>query len=1009
MGKQIQERPQVLNPKHPRKWPWILVGVLLVIVAAVMWLIPAILSSGQFTRWVQAKINASTGGQANIGDLSVGWFRGVRVDNFRFRGPNGWASVDVDRITTQPSYGRLLSGSLALQRTEIDQPHITVDLREQPPSTASAKTSSSPAEMPDLSRIGDLVVRDGTVQLTSTTGQTVKVADLNSELNVRPPGRESRFSVDMTVAQDKSPAEVRASGRATPSPKTGWSLRGTSGQFTVEVNDLNMASVAPLLDLAGIKVQAKGQLTAHITSDLQNGQIENLDATIQGRNIDVTGPALKGDHPQTSRLDVQVNVPKIADTIDVKQLHVQTDWANVSAAGEFPKTVRSLAQLTESGAAFNVTGNLDINLAAVLSQMSNTLGVQKGMQITGGRATGNISTANQAGRPTLVAKVQVADLAGVVNGKKLSLPQPIQAAAQLSNGPQGAQLDDLSVSSPFAKLNASGNPKQIKYNGQVDLQALQSDLGPFINLGQYRIGGQVESSGQVSMGDNTTNLVGSLSARQFVLTRPDGNSVSTPQATANFALGLNQKQQVLAVETLNADTGFGTINVNKGTIPLAQNSPTPLNLQVAVDKLDLSKIKPYAAFFASFPKDLTLAGIAQSRVNVTQDKGVYHISSSATKIQNLQVASAKTEPFKQDYVTAMFDVLIDSTLSTNIKSLQVDSPQFKIHKGEFVRTTEGNNTKFQGVLEGQVDLAAVGQVASKFVPGGGLEISGQRPISANFASTYPTKDPNAMLANLNGKATLGFDQAKYLGFDVGTTDLSVQVTNGLMQIGPFSSPVNNGQVSFAGRADLRKKPMALTIPTSLHLVQNVQITPGTADKLFKYVNPIFADTASASGIVNFDLQQMSIPLTSKDMIQDMQLTGTLRMDQVQLGASGILNQILSVRGESMRGQQLTVHPTNLVMQNGVVRYDDMQIDVGDNPVNFRGSIGPKGSLNMTVVLPYTVEGRTARVGQESQAGERIIVPLTGTVDKPKLDLQKLMQSQIKEQAIKALEDLLKRK
>lgn len=221
MGKQIQEKPQVQNPKHSRKWPWIVAGVLLVIIVAVVVLIPAILSSGQFTRWIQAKISDSTGGQANIGGLSVGWFRGVRVDNFRFRGPNGWASVDIDHITAQPSYSRLLSGSVAVDRAEIDQPHITVDLRERPPSAPSAKTSSSSTEMPDLSRIGDLVVRNGTVQLTSTAGQTVKIADLNSQLSMRPPGHESRFNVDMTVAQDESPAEVRASGQATPNPQTG--------------------------------------------------------------------------------------------------------------------------------------------------------------------------------------------------------------------------------------------------------------------------------------------------------------------------------------------------------------------------------------------------------------------------------------------------------------------------------------------------------------------------------------------------------------------------------------------------------------------------------------------------------------------------------------------------------------------------------------------------------------------------------------------------------------------
>ena len=63
---------------------------------------------------------------------------------------------------------------------------------------------------------------------------------------------------------------------------------------------------------------------------------------------------------------------------------------------------------------------------------------------------------------------------------------------------------------------------------------------------------------------------------------------------------------------------------------------------------------------------------------------------------------------------------------------------------------------------------------------------------------------------------------------------------------------------------------------------------------------------------------------------------------------------------------------------------------------------------MTVVLPYTLEGRTVRVGQE-QGVARITVPLTGTIAKPELNLKNLIQSQLQEQVLKGLEDLLKKR
>ena len=63
---------------------------------------------------------------------------------------------------------------------------------------------------------------------------------------------------------------------------------------------------------------------------------------------------------------------------------------------------------------------------------------------------------------------------------------------------------------------------------------------------------------------------------------------------------------------------------------------------------------------------------------------------------------------------------------------------------------------------------------------------------------------------------------------------------------------------------------------------------------------------------------------------------------------------------------------------------------------------------MTVVLPYTITGKLVRVGQ-SEMQDRIVVPLSGTIEKPKLNLQNLVKSQIEEQLKKGLGELLKKR
>jgi hypothetical protein len=263
-----------------------------------------------------------------------------------------------------------------------------------------------------------------------------------------------------------------------------------------------------------------------------------------------------------------------------------------------------------------------------------------------------------------------------------------------------------------------------------------------------------------------------------------------------------------------------------------------------------------------------------------------------------------------------------------------------------------------------------------------------------------------LLANLNSSASLGFDRAAYKGLDFGPTEVDLGTENGLMQIRPFSTTLNQGQFRFAAGADLKRTPILLKTPGPLQMAQGVQITEEMVDNLLRYINPIFADAVGVSGIVNFASETMAIPLTPGHK-ERAELVGTISMQEVRMQAS-LLNKILGPMKESVRDQILVVRPTKIVLQNGVVRYDDMQIDVGDNPINFGGTIGPDGKLDMTVLLPYTYEGRTARVGdREGQRGERIRLPLTGTLDEPQLNLQKLIELQLQEQLRRGIERLFK--
>ena len=171
-----------------------------------------------------------------------------------------------------------------------------------------------------------------------------------------------------------------------------------------------------------------------------------------------------------------------------------------------------------------------------------------------------------------------------------------------------------------------------------------------------------------------------------------------------------------------------------------------------------------------------------------------------------------------------------------------------------------------------------------------------------------------------------------------------------------------------------------------------------------YVNPIFANALNVSGVANFNCERLVIPLNKTDK-NDIEVIGTISVNQMRLEGSDVLGQMLSLAGGNVSGQDCTIHPTRFVLQNGLLQYEDMQLDIGDNPVVFGGVIGLNKSLNMTVTLPYTLRGKTVRVGEETD--KRISLPLKGTIDKPELDLGKLLEEQAIEKGLELLEELFK--
>jgi len=964
---------------------WSLAGLLLVLVVVFLGA-PVVASSGGFRKYLLAKINQSVAGHTDFADLSVGWLKGVRVEDLSFDDSAGQVSVKVKKIHTRPHYAKLIGGNLSFGTTTIDEPRVEINLKDKPAS-AAPQPGPVPAEAAGIALVTDVVINDGSVKVTDTHARTAELSNINSKIGLRLPGKTSTLELDTTLVAKAGESKIHAAADITPvKPKKGkgWTLEGATGSLTVKVKDLDLESIEPLIALSGTEVKTKGRLSADLMSEIKDGQLANVTGKVTGSGLDVAAPQLKGDRFQTKVLDADVKVTTKDKSINIESLKLKTDWASLSLSGSVPTDLAgedNFKSLWRS----DLVGSFDCDLPAVASLMPNTLGLKEGTEITSGKVTGEIQTITEAGKKQIKAGADLTGLKGTVSGKPVAFSQPVQARVVLSEDKDTVKFDQVGVTSSFANIKASGTMKDIRCDADMDLAKLQAELGQFIDLGGYKLAGRAVETGQIVIEPNHITVNGAAQVMNVAISSPKNVTASEPKAMLNFGLEIDQEQNILALNTLKADASFGKVDIKDGVIPLGAEAKKAMKLGVNASGIDLGKLRPFAVVFGSLGEDKVLGGIAEAQVDITSQKDTYKVSTQNTKIRNIEYGSAGQKPFKQSEVSLVGDALLNTTEKQYAVKARMFSDAIEVDL-DLANVSKDGQSLLKGKADLGYDAAVVGDMVSGYLSQN-VKLQGKRRTSVEFASRYPADDPNRLLANLStNKCAFGFDKADYRGLSLGPADIKAQFDKGLLTIDPFKIAANNGQIAFAANADFRGPSPVISIPQAVS-VENLQIDETLSYEfrgVLAYVNPLFKDVIGLGGRLNLSAEKLLIPLDSKRR-NDMEILATLGMDNLTIKptqSGGLFAMLFSLIGLGGDRALATVHPTNFVVKDGFVRYDNMQIDIGGTPVNFKGAVGLDKRLNMQISVP--VGGQLA-----DTLGGTISLPLTGTIDKPVFDTSKL--------------------
>ncbi|MHC5089194.1 MAG: AsmA family protein [Planctomycetota bacterium] len=465
-----------------------------------------------------------------------------------------------------------------------------------------------------------------------------------------------------------------------------------------------------------------------------------------------------------------------------------------------------------------------------------------------------------------------------------------------------------------------------------------------------------------------------------------------------------QRGETLEIDTLKIESEFCNV-VCGGTLE---------EMSYAIDA-DLAQMQQIIEPFTDMA-GVSIAGAltARGRVGMTDER--VHLTSEDSKIRQLKVLVPDSEPFIQDQVTLDADILVDMANQTiDVRTLDLQGKAgeslISITKGAVKKKVSNTRTQLTGDFEAEYDWQVLSAFASAYLPEG-LIVKGKRKDAFNFASEYPTDIPDLMFANLDAGGAVGFGSAEYFGLSFGPTELKMNIRKGILDFEIPEATVNEGKLQFAGSVDLNEEPKVLRLQKAMPILENIHINNQMTDTMLKYLNPVFARQGDISGFASLMCKKLEIPF-NLDEKNNIVLDGVVQMDNVRLKATGLVGDILA-KTSNRSEFKARLLPSRILLQKGVMQYDEMEFHLDEYPTGFSGKIYLDKTLDMEVFVPYKFDVDrlrfpTVKIGED--LSDRLSLPVEGTVDKPQVRLEKLFDSIMKkhtpELIQKGIEELLK--
>jgi translocation and assembly module TamB len=462
--------------------------VLLVIIAA----LPGIISSDMMKPRIMQLVNQQIPGQVRVKAWSLSWFSEIEIKEIVYDNRQDNLLARIAEINTSNGLLDLALGGGNLGAIEIIDPALVLYDSEKS-GIQQTKDKSRPARTPQATEpksekdrktelpaiYGKLKITNGSLYSAKVNGDEKLIAEnLNAVLYT--PGPQDPITYQFSVNSGDSSGKATGDGTLTLAADDPVDIKRIYSDSRLSIDDWELEDVIAMIASSAPIPAAKGRLNANLKLTGSIAESLNLASELSIPTLQLVGGPLGSDTPEVNGISIKIDGSGDSGVMSLKKLTFASSLADGSAEGA-----------ADPRGNYRLSGNVEIDLAAVFTQLPATLKLQKGTRITQGMMNLAAEVDTSGGSTTFAGNAHIDQIKGVNNNKKVFWDQPVTLNAKGDMGPDGLQLEKLSLRSAFMNADGQGNLSNMNVKLAADIKTALKEIKKFIEIKQWDGGGNL--------------------------------------------------------------------------------------------------------------------------------------------------------------------------------------------------------------------------------------------------------------------------------------------------------------------------------------------------------------------------------------------------------------------------------------------------------------------------------------------------------------------------------------